>query len=62
MMVRLTRGRDYQIAEPFMLFKNLDRSYPRRRVPDTVPVVAYRTGPKCWMDGNVLRNGYLRHM
>lgn len=54
MLVRLTGGRDARIAAPFMVFKNVGRHYPIRGVPDNVPGVAYRTGPKGWMDSIVM--------
>lgn len=54
MVVRLTGGRDARIAAPFMIFKNGDRNYPIRGVPDNVPGAAYRTGPKGWMDTTVM--------
>ena len=54
MAVRLTGGRDAKIAPPFMIFKNKDRNYPIKNVPDDVPGVAYRTGPKGWMDRTVM--------
>lgn len=54
MMVRLTGGRDGRVANPFMIFKNQDRSYPIRGVADDVPGVSYRTGPKGWIDKQVM--------
>ena len=38
-----------------MIFKNKDRNYPIKRVPDNVPGTAYRTGPKGWMDNIVMK-------
>lgn len=54
MVVRLSGGRNAKIENGFMVFKNQDRSYPIRGVPDDVEGVAYRTGPKGWMDTTVM--------
>eukprot|EP00171_Calliarthron_tuberculosum_P003820 IDg3820t1 len=43
MVVRLSGGRDARIEEPFFIFKNKDRSYPIRGVPDNVDGISYRT-------------------
>ena len=37
-----------------MNFQNEYRNYPIRGIPDDVPGVAYRTGPKGWMDKQVM--------
>lgn len=37
-----------------MIFKYQDRSYPIRGVPDDLPGVSYRTGPKGWIDKQVM--------
>lgn len=51
MVLRLSvRG----IEIPFMIFQNKGRNYPIRGVPDDVPGVIYRTGPKGWMDRKVM--------
>eukprot|EP00171_Calliarthron_tuberculosum_P001361 IDg1361t1 len=54
MMVRISGGRDAMIEAPFLIFQNANRSYPIQRVPDNVPSVSYRSGPKVWMDRVVL--------
>lgn len=54
MMVRLTGGRDARIANPFLVFTNKDCNYPIKGVPDDINGVAYRTGPKGWMDTRVM--------
>lgn len=54
MLVRLSGGRDSRIEYPFIVFRNKDRNYPIRGVPDTVDGVAYRTGPKGWIDTTVM--------
>ena len=54
MLVRLSGGRDATIEPPFMVFKNKDRNYPMRGTADNIPGVAYRTGPKGWIDTTVL--------
>ena len=53
MMVRITGGKNALIQPPFIVFQNKSRNYPIRRVPDDVPGVPYRTGPKGWMDKRV---------
>ena len=50
MVVRLSGGRDAKIQPSFMVFKNANRSYPIRGVPDNVSGVFYRSEPKGWMD------------
>ena len=50
MMVRLTGGATSYIKAPMMIFTNKNRSYPITAVPDTVPGVCYRSGPKGWND------------
>ena len=54
MVVRLSGGRDARVEPPFMAFMNKDRNYPIRGTPDDRPDVAYRTGPKGWMDMRVM--------
>lgn len=56
LMVRLSGGRDATIHPPMLIFKNGARSYPVRGVPDIIPGVCYRTGPKGWMDGTVWKD------
>ena len=53
-MVCLSGRRDACIEPPFLVFTNKNRSYPIRGTPDDVAGVAYRTGPKGWMDTQVL--------
>lgn len=54
MLVRVSGGRDGIIHPPFIVFTNKSRSYPIRGTPDDVPGVAYRTGPKGWIDTTVM--------
>lgn len=54
MLVRLSGGKDARIEPPLLIFKDKDRTYPIRGVPDTVPGVAYRTAPKVWMDQSIM--------
>ena len=54
MLVRLSGGRDAKIKPPVMVFKNKNRNYPIRGTVDNIPGVAYRTGPKGWIDTTVL--------
>lgn len=46
MMVRISGGEKSCIENPFLLFKNKDRNYPVRGVPDSVPDFCYGTGSK----------------
>lgn len=54
MVVCLSGGSYVKEEPPFMVFMNKDRNYPIRGTPDNHPVVAYRTGPKGWMDTRVM--------
>lgn len=54
MVVRLSGGRDAMIEAPFMVFTNKKRSYPIKGTPDNIAGVAYRSGPKGWMDTVVM--------
>lgn len=55
MLVRISGGALSMVEAPFMIFKNLDRSYPIRGLPDDVPGVSYRSGPKGWIDNTVMQ-------
>lgn len=50
MLVRMSGGIYVRIEPSFMLIKNKTRNYSMRNVPDNVPCVAYRTGPKGFND------------
>lgn len=50
LVVRLSGGPAARIEPPLIIFMNKNRSYPIRGVMDNIPGVAYRTGPKGWMD------------
>lgn len=50
MMVRFTGGKNASIQPCMLIFKNQNRSYPIRGIPDNVPGVCYRSSPKGWMD------------
>lgn len=50
MIIRITGGKNAYIEPPFLVFKNANRSYPVRGVPDNVPGVSYRTSPKAFVD------------
>lgn len=54
MVVLISGGPASSIRPPMMIFQNENRSYPIRGLPDDVPGVSYRTGPKGWMDRTVL--------
>lgn len=53
MMVRISGGVNAMIHPPMIIFKNGNRSYPIRGIPDNVPGVCYRSSPKGWMDSTV---------
>lgn len=54
MMLRLSGSRDSRFEALFHVFETKDRKYPIRGVPGTVQGVAYRTGPKGWIDTTIL--------
>ena len=53
MIFHITVGASSRIVTPMLIFQNAKRSYPIQELPDTVPGVAYRTGPKGWSDKTV---------
>ena len=53
MIVHVTCGTSPRIGTPILIFQNTKRSYSIQELPDTVPGVAYRTGPKGWSDKTV---------
>ena len=53
MVVRISGGRRSMIEAPMLIFTNENRSYPIRGLPDDIPGVTYRTGPKGWIDQTV---------
>ena len=53
MMVHITGGASSRIRTPMLIFQDAKRSYPIQGLPDTVPGVAYQTGPKGWSDKKV---------
>lgn len=46
MVACISRRLEAIIHPPFLVFKNIDRIYPKRRIPDNVPEVSYLTGTK----------------
>lgn len=54
MFVPTSGGRDAKIEALFMVFKNANKSFPIRGIPDDVPGVSYRSVPKGWMDTTVM--------
>lgn len=54
MVVQLWGGRDALIKPAITTFKNRDRKYPMRGVPNTFPGAAYRTRPERWMDSTFM--------
>lgn len=53
MMVLLGGGCKAHLGAPFIIFQNDRSSYPIQGVPDNIPGVCYRSGPKGWMDSRV---------
>lgn len=49
MTVLISGGDHSYLQMPFMIFNNKDRNHPIRGVPDNIPYVCYRTGPKKWI-------------
>lgn len=43
------------VGAPMLIFKNKERSYPMRGVPDNVEGATYRTQAKAWMDGGIFK-------
>jgi hypothetical protein len=54
MIVRITCGRQEKIETPMVLFTNKNRAYPIQGLPNDVPGVCYRTGPRGWIDSQLL--------
>ncbi|CAM6124006.1 unnamed protein product [Calypogeia fissa] len=50
LVVRLSGGRDSCIQTPMLIFTNALQSHPIQGVPDDVPDVCYRSGPRGWND------------
>ena len=53
MIVRIMGGPSALIQALMMLFTNINRSYLIMQVPDNIPGVCYRLGPKGWNDKTV---------
>lgn len=54
MMVRVSDGAGAKLENPFMVLRNSNAFYAIRGVPDDIPAVNYRTGPKGWIDKRVI--------
>lgn len=54
MIVRLSGGPNARIEVSMIIFKNNNRSFPIRGVEENIPGVCYMTGPKGWMDKQVI--------
>jgi len=52
-MVMLGGGPQSWLEIPFMLFQNQLSAYPIKGVPDSIPGVCYRPGPRGWMERRV---------
>lgn len=55
LVVKLRGGIHAGIETPMMIFQNKNCSYPIRGLPDNIPGVTYRTGPRGWMDRRVFK-------
>lgn len=55
LMVQISGGRLSVVEVPFLIFNKWSLSYQIPGVPDDIPGVFYRTGPKGWIDGRVLK-------
>ena len=53
MVLRLKDGVDAKLMQPFLIFKNRDRSYPMMNLPVSIDGVSYRTQPRAWIDDTV---------
>lgn len=53
-IVRISGGEKSQMEIPFMILKNTDWNYPIISVPDDIPGVLYRTGPKGSIDRRLM--------
>ena len=52
----MTSGGAKPVIElPLMIFKNKNRNYPIKGVPDDVQGTAHRTGPNGWMDKTIMK-------
>ena len=54
MMVLICGGSQAEIFPPFLIFQNALHSYPIRSIPDHVPGLSHRSGPKSWIDRIVM--------
>ena len=61
MIVRITGGPSSHVEAPMIIFQNQNRSYPIHGVPDNVPGVCYRSGPKGWIDRQLFPEWFLEH-
>ena len=59
MVLRMTGGMYAKLHAPFLIFKNRNRSYPMKNLPDNIDGVTYRTGPSAWMDQFVFKEWLL---
>lgn len=50
MVLMISGGKGAHIEPTFMGFKNKNRNYPMKGIPDDLVVVSYRTGTKRWME------------
>ena len=53
LMVTMGGGYDSSFLTPFLIFKNLNSSYPIRSVPDDIPGITYRSNAKAWMNSDM---------
>ena len=53
-VLRMTGGINAKLHAPFLIFKNKNRNYPMKNLPDNLDTVTYRTGSSAWMNRFIL--------
>ncbi len=55
-ILNIIGGVNSKIEAPFVIFKNCQRKYPIKGVPDDVPGASYRTGPRTWIEATLFND------
>lgn len=55
LFLRISGGPRTLVEVPFKVFKNMFSSYPIQGALDTVPGVCYQTGPKGWVERQIMK-------
>ena len=58
-VIRISGRHRSLIETPMIIFTNAGSNYPIRGLPDNIPGVTYRTGPKGWMSQRILVEYFL---